>query len=292
MAFREPSPQPESVGDHENWILADNKVKSARSAGRQGIQHGHAVRHRDRRHDDRLSARGVRSVRLHPQADEGPSPLARRWSSRSSTCSRTSRRTCRRRTRSPSRCARWTGSASRSAMIGVSDETSRAALKQHPDRFVPSGSIDRPERRHRHVRQLRQEYEEFGIRAVGVFPVGHLPAGGDRRPEDVPGLPDLRGPGHPDLLLRGGPRAAAEVRAAGGLPYRRRDVRLPRPGLRHAAWLRAVGEAGREAHAQVAEPVLLDLGVRAQGTTRRRSSTTPTRGARTRSSTAGTSRWD
>src|SRR5215470_14568989 len=29
-------------------------------------------------------------------------------------------------------------------LIGVGDETSRAALKQHPDRFIPSGSVPDP----------------------------------------------------------------------------------------------------------------------------------------------------
>ena len=31
-------------------------------------------------------------------------------------------------------------------VIGVSDETSRVALRRHPDRFVPTGSIEDPKR--------------------------------------------------------------------------------------------------------------------------------------------------
>jgi uncharacterized protein len=60
-------------------------------------------------------------------------------------------------------------------VIGVSDETSRAALKKHPDRFVPMGNIDDPNDVTGTVRKLRQEYEEFGIKATGVFPAGTFP---------------------------------------------------------------------------------------------------------------------
>ena len=60
-------------------------------------------------------------------------------------------------------------------MIGVGDETSRTALKRHPDRFVPSGSISDPNDVTGTVRQMRREYEEFGIRAVGAFPSGTFP---------------------------------------------------------------------------------------------------------------------
>jgi predicted TIM-barrel fold metal-dependent hydrolase len=60
-------------------------------------------------------------------------------------------------------------------MIGVGDETSQRALKQHPDRFVPSGSITDPNDVTGTVRRMRREYEEFGIRAVGAFPSGTFP---------------------------------------------------------------------------------------------------------------------
>jgi hypothetical protein len=60
-------------------------------------------------------------------------------------------------------------------LIGVSDATSRLALKRHPDRFVPSGNIPDPNDVTGSVRALRQEYEEFGIRATGVFPAGTFP---------------------------------------------------------------------------------------------------------------------
>ncbi|SHN46529.1 amidohydrolase family protein [Cryptosporangium aurantiacum] len=60
-------------------------------------------------------------------------------------------------------------------LIGVSDETSRLALKQHPDRFVASGSIDDPNDVVGSVRAIKREYEEFGIRATSVFPSGTFP---------------------------------------------------------------------------------------------------------------------
>ena len=60
-------------------------------------------------------------------------------------------------------------------LVGVSDATSRLALKRHPDRFVPSGNISDPNDVTGSVRALRQEYEEFGIKAAGVFPAGTFP---------------------------------------------------------------------------------------------------------------------
>ncbi|MCX4091593.1 amidohydrolase family protein [Nocardia sp. alder85J] len=60
-------------------------------------------------------------------------------------------------------------------MIGVADQTSQLALKRHPDRFVASSSIDDPNDVTGSVRRLRREYEEFGVRAAGVFPAGTFP---------------------------------------------------------------------------------------------------------------------
>jgi hypothetical protein len=60
-------------------------------------------------------------------------------------------------------------------VIGVGDETSREALRLHPDRFVPMGSISDPNDVTGTVRQMRRELEEFGIRAVGAFPSGTFP---------------------------------------------------------------------------------------------------------------------
>ncbi|HEX3961617.1 MAG TPA: amidohydrolase family protein [Trebonia sp.] len=60
-------------------------------------------------------------------------------------------------------------------LIGVSDATSRLALKRHPDRFAPSGSVTDPNDVTGSVRAIRQEYEEFGIKATSVFPAGTFP---------------------------------------------------------------------------------------------------------------------
>jgi hypothetical protein len=60
-------------------------------------------------------------------------------------------------------------------VIGVGDEASQKALRDHPDRFVPMGSLSDPNDVTGTVRQMRREYEEFGIRAVGAFPSGTFP---------------------------------------------------------------------------------------------------------------------
>jgi uncharacterized protein len=59
--------------------------------------------------------------------------------------------------------------------IGVGDELSREALRRYPDRFVPMGTITDPNDVTGTVRQMRREFEEFGIRAVGAFPSGTFP---------------------------------------------------------------------------------------------------------------------
>ena len=62
------------------------------------------------------------------------------------------------------------------ALIGVSldDETSQRALKQHPDRFIPSGATD-PNRGMEDIRDIVRLHEAFGIKAIGAFPCGLFP---------------------------------------------------------------------------------------------------------------------
>jgi predicted TIM-barrel fold metal-dependent hydrolase len=60
-------------------------------------------------------------------------------------------------------------------LVGVSDETSRAALKAHPDRFIPAGAVPDPNDVTGSVRAIRREFEEYGIRATSVFPAGTFP---------------------------------------------------------------------------------------------------------------------
>jgi len=60
-------------------------------------------------------------------------------------------------------------------LIGVGDDTSRLALKKHRDRFVPVGNIDDPNDVTGTVRAMRRQHEEFGTKAVSVFPAGTFP---------------------------------------------------------------------------------------------------------------------
>jgi uncharacterized protein len=60
-------------------------------------------------------------------------------------------------------------------LIGVSDEISRRALKNHPDRFIPSGTIIDPADIAATVEAIRREYETFGIRATTITPAATAP---------------------------------------------------------------------------------------------------------------------
>jgi len=62
------------------------------------------------------------------------------------------------------------------ALIGVSEEdkTAQRALRRHSDRFFASCQSD-PNRGMEDVRRIQRMYEEFGIKAVGVFPAGCFP---------------------------------------------------------------------------------------------------------------------
>jgi predicted TIM-barrel fold metal-dependent hydrolase len=61
-------------------------------------------------------------------------------------------------------------------LIGVGDREGLGAkaLSQHPDRFIPSSSID-PNDGMEGIRRLVAEYETHGVRAVGCFPAGTFP---------------------------------------------------------------------------------------------------------------------
>ena len=54
-------------------------------------------------------------------------------------------------------------------LIGVGGDVSAKAIKDHPDRFIPSGSVD-PNDGMEGIRRMVQQYEEFGVRAFGAFP--------------------------------------------------------------------------------------------------------------------------
>ena len=59
-------------------------------------------------------------------------------------------------------------------VIGVGGEVSRKALKDHPDRFVPQGSVD-PNRGMEGVRDMVRQHEEFGVKSFGAFNAGYNP---------------------------------------------------------------------------------------------------------------------
>ena len=59
-------------------------------------------------------------------------------------------------------------------LIGCEGEVSRAALKEHPDRFIASGNVD-PNRGMEGIRDMVRQHEEFGVRAFGAFPAGCNP---------------------------------------------------------------------------------------------------------------------
>ena len=59
-------------------------------------------------------------------------------------------------------------------LIGVGGDVSRKALKEHPDRFVPQGSVD-PNTGMDGVRNMVRQYEEFGVRSFGAFNAGYNP---------------------------------------------------------------------------------------------------------------------
>jgi len=59
-------------------------------------------------------------------------------------------------------------------VIGVGDEVSRQALRDHPDRFVGSGWVD-PNRGMKGIRTMVRQYEEFGVRAFTAFNAGYNP---------------------------------------------------------------------------------------------------------------------
>ena len=59
-------------------------------------------------------------------------------------------------------------------MIGCEGEVGQRALKAHPDRFIPSMSVD-PNLGMEVIRQMVKNFETWGIRSVSAFPAGCFP---------------------------------------------------------------------------------------------------------------------
>jgi uncharacterized protein len=58
--------------------------------------------------------------------------------------------------------------------IGAQGGVGEIAVKQHPDRFIPSSSFD-PNEGYPAIQKLVREFETYNVRAVGVFPAGTFP---------------------------------------------------------------------------------------------------------------------
>jgi predicted TIM-barrel fold metal-dependent hydrolase len=58
--------------------------------------------------------------------------------------------------------------------VGAEGDLGDTALRQHPDRFIPSTQAD-PNDGMEGIRRLVRAYETWGVRAVGVFPAGTFP---------------------------------------------------------------------------------------------------------------------
>jgi hypothetical protein len=59
-------------------------------------------------------------------------------------------------------------------LVGVHGESGARAVREFPDRFVPSLSVD-PNKGMEAVRSITQAHETWGIRAVTMFPAGTFP---------------------------------------------------------------------------------------------------------------------
>jgi predicted TIM-barrel fold metal-dependent hydrolase len=66
------------------------------------------------------------------------------------------------------------------AMIGVHGADTRRAVREHPDRFIPSLHFD-PSQGMDAIRQIAKAHAELGIKAVSTFPAGTQVAIDDKR---------------------------------------------------------------------------------------------------------------
>ncbi len=175
-------------------------------------------------------------------------------------------------------------------LIGVGDEVSRTALKRHPDRFIPSGNVDDPNDVMGSVQALRRDYEMYGIRAVGAFPAGTFPQVAIDDPKMYPiyatcvelDIPIFVCAGIPGPRLKFAPQEVARIDT---VMYDFPDlVFVTRHGCE--PWERLAMKL------MLKWPNLYYSTSRSRpSTTPRRSSSTPTPAAPTRSSTRATSRW-
>ena len=93
-------------------------------------------------------------------------------------------------------------------------------MRDHPDRFIPSISVD-PNEGMDAVRAITQAHETWGVRAVGMFPAGMFPQVPINDKKMYPIYAQVRRARHPGVRVRRRARAAAQVR----VPARRADRR-------------------------------------------------------------------
>jgi hypothetical protein len=60
------------------------------------------------------------------------------------------------------------------ALLGVHNDDTKRAVREHPDRFIPSLHVD-PNGGVETLRQIVAAHREFGLKAVSVFPAGCTP---------------------------------------------------------------------------------------------------------------------
>jgi predicted TIM-barrel fold metal-dependent hydrolase len=60
------------------------------------------------------------------------------------------------------------------ALLGIASDETKRALKEHPDRFIPSLHVD-PNGGMETVRRIVAAHQKHGIRAVSCFPAGTFP---------------------------------------------------------------------------------------------------------------------
>ena len=134
-------------------------------------------------------------------------------------------------------------------------------------------------------------YEKFGIKAATAFPAGMVPQVPINDKKFYPLYAKCVELDIPICITHRRARAAGADAVPEDRAARRGVLVLPRAEGRDAPRRRAVGRAGREAHAQVAEPLLLDLRVRAEVLPADDHRLRQHAAAPTRSCTPATSRW-
>ena len=173
------------------------------------------------------------------------------------------------------------------AMVGVGlDKDHRApgtgtAIQRYPDRFFGSYSVD-PNRGMDGVRDLVKAYETMGIKAAIAFPAGSSPrcrstTRSSSRSTRSASSSTSRSTSAPASAGRASRSRCQDTMLIDEVCWYFPELKFV---MRHGC--RAVGRRRRQAAAEVAEPLLLDLRVRADATTRRTSSTSRTAAAPTR----------